>query len=284
MQTPVHPPEEYIEQAYFFHAFAERLLEGQASQVILRHLADELLSTTRLPLAVAFLLDEMRHSGMLHEATAAIPHYFTPFQTHVFGKAEEENTRFTMQSALLILEREATFRSQSPTPAGLFIFQLEVLSRNRLGYSQGLKCMEHDAFYDDNWCRFFRMMRHHLGEQDIAHLLYVRSKHYTQTRRRSEPDYSPKSSELFEEKEGRIAAANRGKDPMYLFATLQRQLGYPEVPRLPKADDKTNKIEDLERQVERLKQRLDMMEAEQKGQFDLSKYYVSPPKDSDKEE
>ena len=33
---------------------------------------------------------------------------------------------------------------------------------------------------------------------------------------------------LFAEKEGKIAKANRGRDPL-LFAALQRQLGYPEV-------------------------------------------------------
>lgn len=282
--TPVHEREEYVEQAYFFRAFRERILEGQAAQVILQHLAEELLSTTRLPLAVQFLLDEMKHSGLLHQAAASLPHYFTPFQTHVLAKAEEENIRFTMEQALLILEREAHYRAGEPTPQGLFIFQLETLSRNRLGYSLGLKCMEGDSFYSDEWRKYFRLIRNQLGERDFAELIFARSEHYIQLRRRSDPDYVPTINVLFAEKEGRIAAANRGKDPMYLFATLQRQLGYPEVPRLPRADSEKNKLEELERELERLKKRLELVEAEQKGQLDITQYYVKPPSSSgDKE-
>ena len=43
---------------------------------------------------------------------------------------------------------------------------------------------------------------------------------------------------LFGEKEGRIAMANRRKDPLYLFSALQRHLGYPSVPR-PIKDEAT---------------------------------------------
>ena len=52
---PVLDREEYIEQAYFFQAFRERLLDGMPSQDILARIGEELLSTTRLPLAVSFL-------------------------------------------------------------------------------------------------------------------------------------------------------------------------------------------------------------------------------------
>ena len=48
---PVLDREEYIEQAYFFRAFRERLLDGQPSQEILARVGEELLSTTRLPMA-----------------------------------------------------------------------------------------------------------------------------------------------------------------------------------------------------------------------------------------
>ena len=53
---PVLDREEYIEQAYFFQAFRERLLDGLPSQDILARVGEELLSTTRLPLAISFLL------------------------------------------------------------------------------------------------------------------------------------------------------------------------------------------------------------------------------------
>ena len=42
---------------------------------------------------------------------------------------------------------------------------------------------------------------------------------------------------LFGEKEGKIAKASRGRDPLFLFAALQRQLGYPEVPRYRQVQD-----------------------------------------------
>ena len=47
----------------------------------------------------------------------------------------------------------------------------------------------------------------------------------------STPTSCPSIPTLFGEKEGKIARANRGRDPLYLFSALQRQLGYPEVPR-----------------------------------------------------
>ena len=47
---PVLEREEYIEQAYFFHAFRERLVDGLPAQEILARVSEELLSTTKLPL------------------------------------------------------------------------------------------------------------------------------------------------------------------------------------------------------------------------------------------
>ena len=40
----------------------------------------------------------------------------------------------------------------------------------------------------------------------------------------------PLPTVLFGEKEGKIARANRGRDPLFLFAASQRQLAYPKVP------------------------------------------------------
>ena len=74
---PVLDREEYIEQAYFFHAFRERLLDGLPAQEILARIGEELLSTTRLPLAVSFLHTEIKGSGLMAPAMARIGHYFT---------------------------------------------------------------------------------------------------------------------------------------------------------------------------------------------------------------
>ena len=57
---PVLEREEYIEQAYFFHTFRERLVDGLPAQEILARIGEELLSTTKLPLAVSFLHAEIK--------------------------------------------------------------------------------------------------------------------------------------------------------------------------------------------------------------------------------
>ncbi|MBV8229748.1 MAG: hypothetical protein JO329_07180, partial [Planctomycetaceae bacterium] len=56
---------------------------------------------------------------------------------------------------------------------------------------------------------------------------------------RRNPDCSPKFPILFSEEEGKISRANRGRDPLHLFAALGRQLGYPEVPRPRRPDAPT---------------------------------------------
>lgn len=272
--TPVLEREEYIEQAYFFRAFRDRLADGRPAQEILSHVRDELLSTTRLPFAVDFMLAELKHSGELSQALDAIPHYFTPFQSHVLGQAETDNSRFTFFQGLLILEREAEYRAATPTPPGLFIYQLETLSRNRLGYIEGLESMQQDAFYDEQWREYIHWLRSQLGLRDFAELVFVRSEAYVHQRRLVDPDYQPRGAVLFSEKEGRIAQANRGKDPMFLFATLQRQLGYPEVPRAPKVDPQADELADTVRKVKNLESRLSLLEAETRGQLDISKFYV----------
>jgi hypothetical protein len=77
---------------------------------------------------------------------------------------------------------------------------------------------------------------------------------------------------LFGEKEGRIARANRGRDPLYLFAALQRQLGYPVVPRPRPRDDPAAKFEALQVKLRELEMRLKLVEGEVRGQVDLSQF------------
>src|SRR5438477_8123928 len=127
--------EEYIEQAYFFRILRERLAAGMATQDVLERIDQEILSTTRLPYAIQFLAAELKHSGLLSSGFARLGHYFTPFQAFVIRGTEEETMRFSADTALLVLEREAEYRAGRVSPAGLFIYQFEVLCRNRLGYS-----------------------------------------------------------------------------------------------------------------------------------------------------
>src|ERR1700740_2880445 len=126
--------EEYIEQAYFFRVFRERLARNRATQNTLGPVHQGILSLTRLPYAIQFLATELKHSGLLSSGFARLPHYFTPFQAFVIRHTEQEGLRFHTQIALLVLEREAEYLAGQPTQPGLFVYQFEVLSRNRLGY------------------------------------------------------------------------------------------------------------------------------------------------------
>ena len=273
---PVLDREEYIEQAYFFQAFRERLLDGMPAQEILARVGEELLSTTRLPVAISFMLSEIKLTGAISPAMARIGHYFTAFQTHVITQAEIDTSRFAMDQALLVLEREARFKSQDPTRVGLFVYQFEALSRNRLGYGKGLEAMARDPFYDEDWRDYIHLLRSRLGDVDFADLIYVRSAFYLNERKRTNPEFQPKFPVLFGEKEGKIARANRGRDPLYLFSALQRQLGYPEVPRPRRPDEAEARIALLEQRVMLLENRIRGLESELHEEVDLSQLTVKP--------
>ena len=273
---PVLDREEYIEQAYFFRAFRERLLDGQPSQEILARVGEELLSTSRLPMAVSFLFSEIKSTGLMGPAMARISHYFTPFQTHVVSQAENDVSRFPMDQALLLLEREAKYKAEGPSLPGLFVFQFEAISRNRLGYNKGLDAMAADPHYPEDWRDYISTLRARIGDVDFADLIFVRSEFFVTERRRRNPAFVPKHPTLFGEKEGKIARANRGRDPLYLFSALQRQLGYPEVPRPRRPDEAEARIALLEQRVVLLENRLKAMEGEIHNDIDLSQVVVKP--------
>jgi hypothetical protein len=268
--------EEYIEQAYFFATVRERAAANTATQEILERVHEEILATTRLPLAIQFLATELKHSGLLSSGFARLAHYFTPFQAFVVRQAEEERLKFSLDSALLVLEREARYRAGGWTRPGLFVYQFEALSRNRLGYEPGLQAMQSDPFYDDDWRAYLEAVQRQLGVVDFADLVYLRSSFYVTEQCRKDAAYEPPVPPLFGEKEGKIARANRGRDPLYLFAALQRQLGYPEVPRPRPRDDPAAKLEALQARVHQLEGRLKVVEGEVRGQVDLSQFLADP--------
>jgi hypothetical protein len=279
--------EEYIEQAYFFRTLRERVMENMPIQDILTHIHEEILSTTNLPMAIQFLATEIKHSGLLSSGFARLSHYFTSFQSFTIQQTEDERKRFSIEIGLLILEREALYRAGTPTAPGLFVYQFEALSRNRLGYDDGLVCMRSDPYYDEDWRVFLDMVRRQVGVVDFADLVYVRSHFYVQDQRRQDANYEPPVAPLFGEKEGKIAKANRGRDPLYLFAALQRQLNYPEVPRPKSRDDLNTQVETLKVKIKELETRLKLVEGEQRGQVDLSEFMAKPellhpPEDDDK--
>ncbi len=79
-------------------------------QELLEQIRFELLATTKLPMAVDYLLTELKHSGQMSSAMSKLSHYFTPFQSYLVGQAEEETGRFAMETALQVLEAEAKYR------------------------------------------------------------------------------------------------------------------------------------------------------------------------------
>ena len=275
--------EEYIEQAWFFRGYRERLEENVPAQLILEALREEILATTRLPMAIDFLKGELLHKGRVSDGMGLLPHYFTAFQTFVMAKAEEDRSRFDLRIALMVLERQAEYLSGTPSAAGLFIYQFECVARNRLGYDHGMLAIAGDPFYDDDWRDWIRKTRLRLGATDFADVIYYRSEDYVLDRRRrtGDPEYQPSYQIFFGRQEGRIARANRGKDPLYMFAALQRQLGYPAVPRTKPKDAGPPIHPALEQRLQRLEQRLKLLEGETKGGIDLSEFLAKPPQFTD---
>jgi hypothetical protein len=284
--------EEYIEQSHFFRALGERLLENVPAQEVLASVREEVLATTKLPMAIDFLLGELRHAGVLGPAMALLPHYFTPFQVFVVQESENAKLRFDLRVGLEILRREAEYRAGSPTRPGIFLYQFEALCRNRLGYDRGLEAIAGDPAFDTTWRQWILKLRRQVGMVDVADLVYVHSEHYWQRQggiRRSDSDNAEEldggedspargaALVLFGEREGRIALANRRKDPLFLFASLQRQLGYPEVPRVKLAEQEQLLLPQLARRLEQLESRLKLIEDEQRGGVDLTQFYERPP-------
>lgn len=274
MPAPRLDREEYVEQAYFFRTYRERIDDNLPAQEVLASIQEELLATTKLPYAVSFLYGELQLHGRIGEGMAKLSHYFAPFQAFVMQRAEEDESRFEVRMALRILEREAEFRAQGGQPAALFIYQFECLARNQLGYDRGLTAMAEDGFYDADWREWIESLRRQLGTRDFADLIYLRSQHRVDEARRRHPDRELPDLPpiLFGAQEGRIAKAHRGKDPLYMFAALQRHLGYPAVPR-PEPPRVGPLFEPhVETRFHRLEARLSLLEQEMKGGIDLSQF------------
>ncbi len=274
--------DEHVEQAYFFRQIGELLGDGLPLQEIFEQAREETLATTRLPLAIDFLSAELKHHGVFATAMEKLPHYFTAFQTFVVNEAELERGRFDMRTAFEVLRAEADYRTKEPSRQGSFLFQLEVLCRNRFRYDPGLWAASQDPMYPKQWQSWILTVRRQVGIVDLADLIYVRSEFYAQKRARIGKPLEDEVM-LFGEKEGKIAFANRQKDPVYLFKALHRHLGYPSVPRLRAQDRNLQMVPLLARRMERMEQRVKLLEEEQRGGIDLSKFmpdHLKRPPDS----
>jgi len=263
------PLEEYIEQAFFFENFRSRIEEGYSAQEFLSAIRSELLATVQLPMAIGFLLTDLKHTGLLSSAMRRIAHYFTPFQTFVIAESEREESRFDFRIALEILAREAKYRSETPPIQGLFFYQFETLCRNRLGYDRGLETLIQDSAYNGDWKEWLTILRKQIGLVDLAEMIFYRSEFYKTKGVESDV------VSLFGEREGRIAFATRQRDPVFLFSALSRHLGYPSVPRQKRATEEENLVPLLQRRIEHLENRLQLLEEELRGGVNLNRFYIS---------
>jgi len=264
--------DECIEQAYFFRTFRERFSENVPAQDILFEIDQEILSTTKLPMAVQFLATELKHAGLISSGFAKLSHYFTPYQAFVMRAAEKEGMKFDMAAALLVLEREATYKAGEPSLSGLFVYQFEAICRNRLGYDDGLDAIGGDPFYPGDWQAYAELVRKQVGIVDFADLVYLRSHLYVNEQLRTDSEYVPSLPPLFGEKEGKIAKASRGREPLFLFHALQRQLNYPEVPRPKPRTDLNTQLAGMNVTLREMDARIRMLEAEARGTFDPTKF------------
>ena len=239
--APVLDREEYVEQAYFFRTFRERSPTTCRRRTSSTRVHEELLTSTRLPYAVQFLAAELKHTGLARHGFAKLPHYFTAFQAFVVaaGRGGEDAVPDGRPRSWCSNARPRTAPRQ-PTQAGAVRLPVR----------------------DDRPqpARLPRRLRRDDGRPVLRrrlagiHRRTGRGRSATSTsptsstcgrsctcieQRRANPAFEPPLPPLFGEKEGKIAKASRGRDPLYLFAALQRQLGYPEVPRYKQRDDAT---------------------------------------------
>lgn len=289
MNRPL-PSDEYIEQAHLFDSLAKQVMLElelqQPLQVLLQWLKQEVLATTKLPMAIDYMISEIKHVGTIGTAFQKLSHYFSSFQTYLINEAESERGRFDIWQAFRILQQDAKLRATGASQNAMFFFQFETLCRNRLSYDHGIEAMSRDFFYDATWSAWILSVRHKIGLVDLTDLVYVHSQHYVENEsRRLQADIDPPEPLLFSDKEGRIAMANRHKEPLYFFSSLQRHLGIPATPLAPKPSESSRVLPKVVRDVERLEVRIRLLEEEQKQKgIDLSQFYEKyskPPRSLD---
>ncbi|MCC6510233.1 MAG: hypothetical protein IT423_14100 [Pirellulaceae bacterium] len=276
------PREEYVEQAHFFRTLVERVGQNLPLQELLEQSRYEILATTKLPMAIDLMLAELKHRGQMSSGMAVLRHYFTPFQTFLVAEAETDRGRFDYRTALRILAAEADYRSREINLQGLFFFEFEAMSRNRLNYDRGLKAMAEDSTFPGDWKVWLLNVRRQLGLIDLADLIYARSELFHLRASQIEDD-RVLDPVLFGMQEGKIAQANRRKDTLFLFAAMQRHLSYPGVPKQEPVDTLPALIPQIQRRLERLESRIKLLEDEQRGGIDITKFYTGkgpePPDD-----
>jgi len=271
----VHPLDrsEYVEQAYFYGLLENRIVQEIPIQELLEQVHYEIAANTRLPMAIDFLLTELKHCGVMAPAMSRLNHYFTPFQTYLIAEAEREEGKFDMRVALKVLQAEAQYRADGGSFSGLFFYQFEAVCRNRLRYDPGLAAIADDPSFDALWKTWILRLRREIGLIDFADFLFLHSEEYQRKMLAIGESVEHRGPFIFGLHEGRIAFACRRRDPLYLFGALQRHLGYPAVPRVIPPDRTVEAIPQLFRKIEQLEQRLKLMEQENRAGIDITKFY-----------
>jgi hypothetical protein len=129
-----------------------------------------------------------------------------------------------------------------------------------------------DPLYDDAWRHYLDTVRRQVGVVDFAELVYLRSELYLTDQRRRDPAYQPPVMPLFGGKEGKIAKASLRRDPLFLFAALQRQLDYPEVPRPRPKDDAGSRLDAVLVKLRDMEARIKLLEGEMRENVDLTQF------------
>ena len=223
---------EYVEQGYLFQLLRERTAEAVPMQELLEQIQHELLTTTRLPMAVDYLLTELKHSGQMAPAMYKLSHYFTRLSSPIWSKRLSRKLVVSRWAAALrILESDAKYRAEDAQMTGVFFYQFEVLCRHRLNYDKGLTAMSNDPIYDQNWAKWILVLRAQVGLVDFADLLFLISKEYERRLVEAGESIEGKGPFLLGEREGRIALANRQKEPLVLVR------GDATTPRLPRGPE-----------------------------------------------
>ena len=159
--------------------------------------------------------------------------------------------------------------------------------------------MARDPAFDATWRDWIRTVRRQIGMVDLADLIYVHSEYYHQRSESRQGERAGASSAPSERCEigaedgparsddqgarplRRAGRADRaGQSPQGPAAICSRrshrQLGYPEVPRPQLADPEQALLPQLARRLEQLEARLKLVEEEQRGGLDLTKFYARP--------
>ena len=56
-----------------------------------------------------------------------------------------------MRVAVEVLEKEAIYRTENPTKAGIFLYQFETIAHNRMRYAPGLAAIAEDSIFSSEW-------------------------------------------------------------------------------------------------------------------------------------